>query len=343
MSTALRVTAGCLGVFLFVCSAAGAPLKGDFRRETGVVLTGPAGLDLIEQCWPFEFPTKQWTPDPMDIATVDAALMPALTSALKTLHDASNPSDYFRQYSGGFYEGDHIVYIRGFHRSYLDALPSGSTRNSWRVEAVPAGPGHTRFWCAYWVKETKYLVPTRSMGDPSMGVGFFGMPTSSISIAQAAPGTVGPIQLTIPEGFEFAKSGRQNNADVSAWIKGTGLTKTVLQVSVVDMASPADSATPQQLAQGAEKYLRQFLKGVARRRTDYARSPIRHLSLAGAPAASATWTGKFDGLPTVGVMYCIIIHKRYIVSFHTQDSGNAPTPAMREAMKSFEAAKAVPQ
>jgi hypothetical protein len=42
-------------------------------------------------------------------------------------------------------------------------------------------------------------------------------------------------------------------------------------------------------------------------------------------------------------MYCIIIHKRYIVSFHTQDSGNAPTPAMREAMKSFEAAKAVPQ
>jgi hypothetical protein len=166
---------------------------------------------------------------------------------------------------------------------------------------------------------------------------------SYVGAAQNAPTTVGPVQLTIPEGFEFAKSGRQDTMQVSAWTKGMGSTRTLLQVSIVDMGSQlATVPTAAELTEGTKKYLQQFLGAVERRRTDYALSPIRHLTLAGQPASSATWTAKFEGMPAVGVMYCVIVQRRYIVSFHTQDAGNAPTAAMRQAMRAFEAASATP-
>jgi hypothetical protein len=47
-------------------------------------------------------------------------------------------------------------------------------------------------------------------------------------------------------------------------------------------------------------------------------------------------------MPAAGVMYCVIVQRRYIVSFHTQGTGDAPTAAMHQAMKAFEAAKATP-
>jgi hypothetical protein len=161
----------------------------------------------------------------------------------------------------------------------------------------------------------------------------------SVSKAEVAPTSVGPIQLVIPEGFEYVTSEEKENLKTSAWTKGAGLVRTLLQVSIFDMGSAAASATPAELAQGAEKYLHQFLEGVQDHRTDYTLSPVRHLSIAGEPAASASWTGNASGIGAVGVMYCVIIQARYIISFHTQDIGNAPTPAMREAMKSFEGAK----
>jgi hypothetical protein len=166
---------------------------------------------------------------------------------------------------------------------------------------------------------------------------------SHVGVAQNAPTTVGPVQLTIPEGFEFAKSGRQDTMQVSAWTKGTGSTGTLLQVSIVDMGSQlATVPSAAELAEGTEKYLQQFLGAVERRRTDYTLSPIRHLTLAGQPASSAVWTGKFEGVPAVGVMYCVIVQRRYVVSFHTQGAGAAPTAAMHQAMKAFEAARSTP-
>src|SRR5579863_7650110 len=106
-----------------------------------------------------------------------------------------------------------------------------------------------------------------------------------VSVAQNAPTTVGPVQLTIPEGFEFAKSGRQDTMEVSAWTKGMGSTGTLLQVSIVDMGSQLKTVpSAAELQSGTEKYLQQFLGAVERRRTDYVLSPIRHLTLAGQPA-----------------------------------------------------------
>jgi hypothetical protein len=161
--------------------------------------------------------------------------------------------------------------------------------------------------------------------------------------AQNVPTTVGPVQLRIPDGFSFANSGRQDSMQVSAWTKGTGPARTLLQVTIADMGSQlATQPTAEELAAGTEKYLRQFLGAVEKRRTEYSVSPVRHLRLAGQPASSATWTGNFQGVPAVGVMYCVLLDRRYIVSFHTQDAGSSPTLAMREAMKAFENAQATP-
>ena len=160
--------------------------------------------------------------------------------------------------------------------------------------------------------------------------------------AQAAAATVGPIQFTVPEGFEFARSGHRDGAEISAWTKSTGASKALLQVTLYDMGATADTSTPQELSHAAQAYLHQFLGGVERRRTDYSASPVRELRLASGPAASATWKGKIGGVEAVGVMYCAIVRKRYVVIFHTQDVGGAPTAAMLEAMKSIEAATALP-
>jgi hypothetical protein len=160
--------------------------------------------------------------------------------------------------------------------------------------------------------------------------------------AQSAAATVGPIQFTVPDGFEFARSGHHDGAEISAWTKSTGSSKTLLQVTLYDMGSTADTSTPQELSHAARGYLHQFLGGVERRRTDYSASPVRELRLASGPAASATWKGKIGGVEAVGVMYCAIVRKRYVVIFHTQDVGDAPTAAMLEAMKSIESATALP-
>jgi hypothetical protein len=159
---------------------------------------------------------------------------------------------------------------------------------------------------------------------------------------QAAAATVGPIQFTVPDGFEFERSGHHDGAQISAWTKSTGASKALLQITLYDMGSAADTSTPQELSHAAQAYLHQFLGGVARRRTDYTASPVRELKLANGPAASATWTGKIGSVEAVGVMYCAIVRKRYVVIFHTQDIGDAPTAAMLEAMQSIEAATARP-
>lgn len=194
-------------------------------------------------------------------------------------------------------------------------------------------------------------VGTATAGAATVGGAKVGAATAAmvvpatVGVATAAPvvpATVGPIELTIPDGFEFARSGHHDGARVSAWTKAQGPTKALLQVTLYDMGSTADTSTPQELSQAAQAYLRQFLGGVERRRTHYELSPVRELNLASGPAATATWTGKLAGVDTVGVMYCAIVRKRYVVIFHTQDVGDAPTAAMRDAMKAIEAARALP-
>lgn len=112
--------------------------------------------------------------------------------------------------------------------------------------------------------------------------------------------------------------------------------RTLLQISVYDTGGKIPATLKkEELSQGAEKYLLDFLKGIERRRTNFVRGDALHLTLGGVPAAKVSWNGDLQGMPTNGVMYCVIVGQN-VISFHTQDSGSEPTAAMRLAMKSIE-------
>jgi hypothetical protein len=159
--------------------------------------------------------------------------------------------------------------------------------------------------------------------------------------AHAAPVTVGPVVISVPEGFAAAQTQKQKKTLITAWTKSVrnGSLKTLLQINVIDFGSPAGKpAAAQDQAIYAEKYLRQFLGGIERRRTNYVSSPFAHIKLAGLPAVRATWNGAVGGRPVVGVMYSVIVQNRYAVIFHTQDLGSTPSSGMFEAMQSIESA-----
>jgi len=156
----------------------------------------------------------------------------------------------------------------------------------------------------------------------------------------ASPATVGPIVISVPAGFEAAQTQRVRKMLITAWTKSVrnGSMKTLLQINVVDFGSPPGKAAGAQDPDiYAEKYLRQFLGGIERRRSQYVSSPVAHIKLAGLPAVRATWNGAVGERPVVGVMYSVIVQNRYAVIFHTQDLGSTPTSGMFEAMRSIEA------
>jgi len=153
----------------------------------------------------------------------------------------------------------------------------------------------------------------------------------------AEPATVGPVTLDIPAGFQHAATETRGNARVAGWVKGDATTKTLLQVTIYDGGSDLPGAPAEKvLSAAADQYLGEFLKGIERRRTGYTQTAFEHLKLAGLPAARSTWKGYLGNIAAVGVMYCVIVNNRLVVSLHTQDVGTVVSPAMREAMNAFE-------
>jgi hypothetical protein len=157
----------------------------------------------------------------------------------------------------------------------------------------------------------------------------------------ACAAALGPVTMSVPDGFIAAPPMRQDKMAIWAWTKSApgGAVKALLEVTLYDFGPKLASASPEELAAGTEQYLRQFLGGVERRRSNYSLSAVKHVELAGAPASTATWTGRAGPADLVGVMYCVIVQNRYVVSFHTQDLGSKPTGAMREAIAAIEAAE----
>src|SRR5262245_52680885 len=117
---------------------------------------------------------------------------------------------------------------------------------------------------------------------------------ATLRIACAADAALGPIKIAVPDGFVAAPPQRHENMSVWAWTKSApgGAVQALLEVTVYDFGPKLASASPAEIASGTEQYLRQFLGGIERRRTNYLLSPISHATLAGAPAAMATWTGR---------------------------------------------------
>jgi len=145
------------------------------------------------------------------------------------------------------------------------------------------------------------------------------------------------VVITVPEGFQPAHTQRLKKSLVTAWTKSgrNGSMKTLLQINVVDFGSSRPSPRLD-ASMHAERYLRQFLGDIQRRRARYVSSPIAHIELAGMPAVRATWNGAIGEREVVGVVYSVIVQDRYAVIFHTQDLGSTPTSGMFEAMASIE-------
>jgi hypothetical protein len=156
----------------------------------------------------------------------------------------------------------------------------------------------------------------------------------------APPAHVGPIIITVPDGFQAAPTQRMKKVLVTAWTKSVrdGSMKTLLQINVVDFGTPASSRDNSIYA---EKYLRQFLSGIEHRRSHYVASPIAHVQLAGLPAVRATWNGAVGDHAVVGVMYSVIVKNRFAVILHTQDLGSVPSTGMLEAMRAIESVSLV--
>jgi len=156
--------------------------------------------------------------------------------------------------------------------------------------------------------------------------------------ASAGVFSVQPVTLTVPSGFE----GPQRQEGVGAVSVGftknsLGPMKTLLQITIYDARLKLKNESKVNRDAVASKCLLEFVGGVERRRTDFKKTEPEMLKISGIPAAKLRWTGKVQGMETVGVMYCLVSGTN-VISFHTQDVGSVPTPAMIEATKAFESA-----
>ena len=83
---------------------------------------------------------------------------------------------------------------------------------------------------------TLHLMRVRRLAELVILVALFVVTAS----AHAAPVTVGPVVITVPEGFAAAQTQKQKKTLITAWTKfvRNGSLKTLLQINVIDFGSP---------------------------------------------------------------------------------------------------------
>jgi hypothetical protein len=161
-------------------------------------------------------------------------------------------------------------------------------------------------------------------------------------VAGAKEFSVGPLRLTVPEGFQGPIRQDEGAATVVGFSKprADARANTLLQISIYDAGEGVEPLPDAERAAAATKYLLEFLGGVERQRTGFKRTTPEVIEIDGIPAARTTWTGRISGraVDAVGVMYCVVVGSS-VISFHTQDLGSTPTSAMQDAMRAFESVR----
>src|ERR1700689_4715319 len=148
---------------------------------------------------------------------------------------------------------------------------------------------------------------------------------------------VGPLSMSVPEGFDGPIRSDGNGGVMTGWVKRRpGMDGgTLLQVSVVDVGASLDGITAAQRFEGARHYLLEFVRGIGQKRGNFELGDVEQVSLAGLPAARVRWTGTVGDNAAIGVMYCVLVGHS-VVNLHTQDLGYTITPAMYSAMSAIE-------
>jgi hypothetical protein len=108
-----------------------------------------------------------WAPDSETIGPLEVALPPALQRALEQqIKDSSKrpaPADYYRQYIGIRIGRRQVVYINGFHKSYVEHLRPGFA-DEWRTRVVNVCDGGSMFFGAEYDPATRQITNIRFNG-----------------------------------------------------------------------------------------------------------------------------------------------------------------------------------
>ena len=146
------------------------------------------------------------------------------------------------------------------------------------------------------------------------------------------------VQLVAPTNFEGPTSatpgpGMHSDAYVHR-VPGSDR-GTLLQVTTYDFGSKLEGLPKNELGDGAERYLMQFLGGIERARTEFHASKPTRTTLGGLPAARVEWTGTARGQAMSGVMYSVIVGT-LVVSFHTQGFEDSSVGDRKAALHAIE-------
>jgi hypothetical protein len=112
-----------------------------------------------------------WAPDRETIGALEVALAPALQRALEEeIKDSSRrpaTNEYYRQYIGIQIGRRQVVYINGFHKSYLERLVTTRPQlaDAWRTRAVNVCDGGSDFFGAEYDPAKRQVANIRFNGS----------------------------------------------------------------------------------------------------------------------------------------------------------------------------------
>jgi hypothetical protein len=142
------------------------------RSEWGVVLPPDYWPSNMYKWCSRDAPGRSgyWAPDSETVGALETVLAPALHRALeqKITEPSRRPAanEYFRQYIGIRIGRRQVVYINGFHKSYVERLATTRPElaDTWRTHAVNVCDGGSSFFGAEYDPATRQVVNIRFNG-----------------------------------------------------------------------------------------------------------------------------------------------------------------------------------
>ena len=110
---------------------------------------------------------------------------------------------------------------------------------------------------------------------------------------------------------------------------------TLFQISKFNIGPLVKPIPHEKLGAASEFYLKQFMAGVERKRTDFTSGPVLKTKLNGIPASRIEWSGRLEGQQMSGVMYCVVAGN-VVIMLHTQDAIGAPEKPRKATLRAFD-------
>lgn len=143
-----------------------------FKPEMGVVFS-PDRVPLLTQQCSRVVPGQvegTWVPSADQIGRLEIALTGFLDITFRRAYEREYvPENYYRQYGGVVVWGRHLIYVNGFHRSYVDRqfelprFPDARARD-WRRDPAMVCDGGRHYFGALFDPEANFLIDVEFNG-----------------------------------------------------------------------------------------------------------------------------------------------------------------------------------